>query len=258
MTVIDVRSAAIGTGSDLRHQVWRALGAVLDPELDEPITDLGFVTSCEVAGGTARIRLRLPTAFCSPSFAYLMASDAYDVVQAVPGVERVSVVLDDHSDSAVINAGIAGRLGFAAAFPAETDSELHELRLIFQRKAHQAYVERVCSQMVEQGWAPDDLGRLSLADLPNGGLRDGLLKRRADLGLTDHPTSPVCVDEAGEPWPADELPRRLRFAKAVRVSIDGNAHFCRGLLATRYPGASEAQAPRQHELLTITPVRSER
>ena len=34
----------------LRDAVWRALGTVLDPELDEPITDLDFVASCTVSG----------------------------------------------------------------------------------------------------------------------------------------------------------------------------------------------------------------
>ena len=108
--------------------------------------------------------------------------------------------------------------------------------------------------MIAQDWAVEDLGRLTLADLPSGRLRDGLLKRRADLGLSQHGSAPVCVDEQGVPWPHEQLAQRLRFAKAVRVSIDGNAHFCRGLLATRYPGAAYAQAQRQHELLTITPL----
>jgi hypothetical protein len=31
-----------------------------------------------------------------------------------------------------------------------------------------------------------------------------------------------------------DLAIRLSYARAVRVSIEGNAHFCRGLLATRY------------------------
>ena len=36
----------------------------------------------------------------------------------------------------------------------------------------------------------------------------------------------------------------VRKARSVRISIDGNAHFCRGLLATRYPGAEADQTPR--------------
>ena len=242
---------------------------MVDPELDEPITDLGFVPECTVGpAGEVRVRLRLPTAFCSPSFAYLMASDAHDAVFAVAGVARVTLTLDDHSDSATINAGIAARLGFAQAFPAETDAELHELRKIFQRKAHQAYVERACSAVLAAGWTVETLDRLRLGDLPAGQLRSGLRRRRADLGLDLEDDALVCVDETGTPWPVDELPRRLRFAKAVRVSIDGNAHFCRGLLRTRYPGAAADQRERAQEslpasgagrdLIPLTPVRSAR
>src|SRR5918998_3159257 len=76
--------------------------------------------------------------------------------------------------------GIGAGHGFAEAFPAETSSELFELRLLFRRKAHQAYVERVCSAMVQSGWS-GDLDRLTIADVPAGRLRDGLLRRRADL-----------------------------------------------------------------------------
>ena len=74
----------------------------------------------------------------------------------------------------------------------------------------------------------------------------------ADLALSTADRVRVCVHENGVPWPEAELSRRLRFAKAVRVSLDGNAHFCRGLLATRYPGAEAVQAERHHDLLTLT------
>jgi hypothetical protein len=55
------------------------------------------------------------------------------------------------------------------------------------------------------------------------------------------------VDEFGEPWTPEAIPLKLRFAKAVRISIDGNAHFCRGLLRTRYPDAAADQRARGHE-----------
>ncbi len=41
-----------GRGVTLRAQVYEALGTVYDPELDEPITTLGFVGSCVVIGST--------------------------------------------------------------------------------------------------------------------------------------------------------------------------------------------------------------
>ncbi|WP_292653022.1 iron-sulfur cluster assembly protein [Nocardioides sp.] len=63
-------------------EAYAALHAVVDPELDEPITDLGFVRSLTVSSTAPveiEVHLRLPTSFCSPNFAYLMASDSKDV-----------------------------------------------------------------------------------------------------------------------------------------------------------------------------------
>src|SRR3712207_2076114 len=93
--------------TDLEAEVRAALGTVVDPELDEPIPDLGFVRSVSVDGGAVEVHLRLPTSFCAPNFAYLMASDALDAVRSVPGVGHVVVELDDHSDSEIINRGLA-------------------------------------------------------------------------------------------------------------------------------------------------------
>ena len=64
--------------------MWRALDTVRDPELDEPVTSLGFVSSCTVGDdGAAEVHLRLPTYFCAPNFAFLMVADAFDAVSAV-------------------------------------------------------------------------------------------------------------------------------------------------------------------------------
>jgi hypothetical protein len=61
------------------------------------------------------------------------------------------------------------------------------------------------------------------------------------------------VDDHGLPYQAGEIPLRLRFARSVRLSIDGNAHFCRALLRTRYPDAAQDQSPRQEDSTLITP-----
>jgi hypothetical protein len=42
------------------------------------------------------------------------------------------------------------------------------------------------------------------------------------------------VDTDGNPIPAELLEGHLRFARLTAVSIEGNAGFCRGMLATRY------------------------
>ncbi len=88
----DVRPAGHGvmtatTDTTVVSAALAALTTVRDPELDEPITTLGFVASCAVScDGRAVVRLRLPTYFCAPNFAFLMVADAYDAVTAVPGV----------------------------------------------------------------------------------------------------------------------------------------------------------------------------
>ena len=229
-------------------EVDAALGTVIDPELDEPITDLGFVTQRTVTSRDVAVRLRLPTAFCSPNFAYLMVSDAHDAVSALDWVHDVQIVLQDHHDADRINRGVAAGLGFSGTYPDEAAAELDALRRVFRVKAHTAFIERVCTIIVrDTDWEVEGLGRLRIRDLPAGRPRDGLCRRRLDLGMSCNPDDLVLVDDSGEPWPADRIPLQLRFAKSVRISIDGNAHFCRGLLRTRYPDSAADQSPRAHE-----------
>src|SRR3954464_11292143 len=150
------------------QQVRAALGTVVDPELDEPITDLGFVRSVAVDGPTVEVHLRLPTSFCAPNFAWLMVSDARDAVVALPGAGRVVVELDDHHDSDLINRGLAADAGYRGTFGHEAEESLDELRATFQRKAHTAAMERALT-----GWLRADpartetaVGDLRLGDLP--------------------------------------------------------------------------------------------
>src|SRR6202011_4099592 len=113
------------TAAEVQDAAWAALGTVRDPELDEPVTTLGFVASCTVSrDGQALVRLRLPTYFCAPTFAFLMVADAYDAVTGVPGVLSAEVILEDHFASDAINAGVAARAGFAASFDGEAGAEL--------------------------------------------------------------------------------------------------------------------------------------
>ena len=120
----------------LRSLVLDALGTVYDPELDEPITALGFVGSCVVSGdGDVAVRLRLPTPQCAPNFAFLMAADARSAVLGVAGVRSVSVVLEDHYTGAEINLAVARGEGFGDAFPGETVGSLDALRALFQRRS---------------------------------------------------------------------------------------------------------------------------
>jgi metal-sulfur cluster biosynthetic enzyme len=223
---------------------WAALGTVRDPELDEPVTDLGFVaelaTVVDGEGAVVRARLRLPTYFCAPNFAWLMVADASDALRCVDGVARVDVQLLDHFASAEINEGVAAAAGYASRFGAagepEEDPGLAELRRVFEVKAHRAAQDRLARALAADGVVGEALVRLTLAE---SGRRApeataSLLRRRRAVGLKTGPDAPAIADDEGRPVPVDRLPQWLRLARTTRVSIDGNGALCRGLLGTRY------------------------
>jgi metal-sulfur cluster biosynthetic enzyme len=220
-------------------RVLAALDAVRDPELDEPITSLGFVTSCTIsADGDAEVRLRLPTYFCAPNFAFLMVADAYDAVSAMPRVRTTEVVLEDHFASGAINGGVAARAGFARSFDGEAVGELHELRADFLRKAVLAGTDQVCRPLAAAGTGPLELAVLTLGQVPPSAALERLRQRRAELGLPAGDDAPLLIDPVtGAPLPGDAVPLHLRRARTTRVSIEANAGICRGMLRHRY-GAS--------------------
>jgi metal-sulfur cluster biosynthetic enzyme len=228
-----------------------ALETVRDPELDEPITSLGFVTSCTVSpGGEAQVRLRLPTYFCAPNFAFLMVADAYDAVSALPDVRSTEVVLEDHFASDVINSGVAARAGFAQTFDGEAVGELGQLRADFLRKAVMAGTDQVCRPLLAAGHDQAALLAMTLGEVPPSHVLSRLRERRAELGLPADDAAPLLVDPVtGAAVSADALPLYLRRAKLTRVSIEANSGICRGMLRHRYrdPGQGET-APAEESL----------
>jgi metal-sulfur cluster biosynthetic enzyme len=223
------------TGSGLAEAVRAALGTVRDPELDEPITDLGFVASYAVDDdGVAAVRLRLPTFFCAPNFAWLMVADAYDAVSALPGVTRAEIALVDHFTAEVINSGVAARAGFAASFAGEAQADLDELRAAFVRKAALAGQDRVARPLVDAGRTPEELVATRLGDLPPSPDLDRMRERRAQIGLPYGDDAPLLVHPDGTPVTVDQVPLHLRRARLTRVGIEVNTRTCRDLLAKRY------------------------
>jgi metal-sulfur cluster biosynthetic enzyme len=201
-------------------RVLEALGTVYDPELDEPITTLGFVGSCVVEGGDVSVCLRLPTPQCAPNLAFLMAADAAAALRAVPGVRSVSVVLEDHYTGEEINRAVARGEGFDGAFPGETRGDLRALRELFQRKALLARQSRLRS-------AATTLGELSGADA------ERCRALRQALGIDASDDAPAFVTGHGEPVDATDV-RFWRIASVTALSLETNGGICRDLLKTRY------------------------
>jgi metal-sulfur cluster biosynthetic enzyme len=222
--------------SDTRARVLDALGTVYDPELDEPITQLRFVTSCEVTpDGDVEVRLRLPTPQCAPNFAFLMGADARAAARAVAGVRGVTVILEDHYTGAEINGAIARGEGFKGAFPGETDDdELSSLRELFRRKALVAREGSLCESLLATGMSGEQLAALRVRDLPAGPVTRRCLELRCELGIAITPDAPGFVLADGDPVAAGELARWLRMARLIRTSLEANGGICRGLFAARH------------------------
>jgi metal-sulfur cluster biosynthetic enzyme len=219
----------------VQAQVIAALDSVFDPELDEPITALGFVSSCVVSGsGDVDLRLHLPTPQCAPNFAYLMVADAREAVRALPGAGTVTVTLDDHYTAREINAAVAGDTGFDGAFPGETDGELGALRDLFRRKSLLARQGRVCAGLLAQGHRAEDVVALRLADVPDSVDARRAVALRRELGLPCDAESPAVVAGDGTPIPAEGLRMWLRRAQLVGTSLESNGGLCRSLLAVRH------------------------
>jgi len=227
-------------------RVLSALGEVRDPELDEPITALGFVASCDVsADGHAEVHLRLPTYFCAPNFAYLMVADAYDAVSMLDGVRHTEVVLDDHFAADAINGGVAARAGFVRSFAGEAVGELDNLRVDFLRKAVMAGTDQVCRPLVDAGATPSDLARLTVGAVPPSPALDRLRRRRSELGLPGGDDAPLLVEpRSGAPIAPEEVPLHLRIARVTRTSLDANTGICRGMLRHRYSTDGQGEEDR--------------
>jgi metal-sulfur cluster biosynthetic enzyme len=225
------------------ESVLRALDGVIDPELDEPITQLRFVSSCEVTpDGDVSVRLRLPTPQCAPNFAFLMAADARSAVRRLPGVRRVSVTLEDHYTGEEINAALERGDGFTGAFPGETDDdELARLRELFLRKALVARQATICEGLLSGGATFEELVGRRVRDLPDTPEARRCLELRAQLGIADDPESPAFVAGDGTPLTAGSIVRWLRMARLIRTSLEANGGICRSLLQFRYDLVDEPE-----------------
>jgi metal-sulfur cluster biosynthetic enzyme len=215
-------------------EVLGALEGVRDPELDQNLVELGFVTDVAVDGADVAVRLRLPTFYCAPNFAFLMVADARRVVEALPGVDVARIALEDHFTAEEINQAVGREAGFTEAFPGQATAELDDLRILFQRKALTARQGRLGEGLVAAGRTEADLAAMRLSELPSGPDAERCMQLRAELGLDSDPDGPAFVTGDGTVLGAAEMPRFLRFARLVARSLEGNTHLCRGLLKTRY------------------------
>lgn len=223
------------------------LSHVLDPELDEPITELGFVRSATLYEGEAVVELQLPTGWCAVNFAFLMAEDVRAALLAAPGVREATVRLGDHCAAAQIEAAVNGGVAFAQAFPGEGGGDLAALRELFRRKGFLARQFRLVEALRNSGCSFANIAALTLAEASTikagaaGSALRRYMERRAELGLDCRPAAPLMIDPGGKPLAAQQLEDHYRMTRTVRVAMEANGALCRAVLAARDRNAGQEQ-----------------
>jgi metal-sulfur cluster biosynthetic enzyme len=227
------------TAVDRKAEVWGRLQTVTDPELDEPVTELEFVTRADVdAANCVHIEFRLPTYWCAANFSFLMADDMRNAVKALPWVADVSIVLGEHMYADKINAGLARGLTFQETFGAEADGDLDELRRTFLLKAFQRRQAALLAHLIEAGHDAARLVEMTLDELidlevddAGARLRTRYLERRP---IVADATSRAFAGVDGDPLQAETLSTYVRKLRRVDINAEFNSALCRGLLHARF------------------------
>lgn len=221
-------------------EVWAQLGLVTDPELDEPVTELSFITSVAIEDDRVDIGFRLPTYWCAANFAFLMADDMRRAVSVLPWVRAVTVRLGEHMYADKINAGLRAGRSFRDTFGTEASEDLAELRRTFARKSFERRQERLLSALQNVGHGAALLVAMTVAELralaSEGELASLVaryLQRRGEAGVFDD-ASLAFVDALGRTLSAASLGQHLRRLRSVTVNMEFNGALCRGLLAARF------------------------
>jgi metal-sulfur cluster biosynthetic enzyme len=241
--------------SELRRRaVMAALESVLDPELDESVTAMGFIESVMVDGGEVQVTFRLPTFWCSANFAFLMATDMRRAVGRLSFVERTIIRLVDHFAASKINRGVAAGLGFSAVFAGEAETDLDEIRRAFRERAFLGRQEKLL-RLCAARWGVEAALRTKMIDLESLAQDEDEAVRAAAgryiaIRSLDAPTGPEAmafVKLDGTPIEAVDYPSHLRMIRRVRGAAEANAEMCRIYLQSRISHPVEGCGPEHRE-----------
>ena len=240
--------AKVRDGDPRLDEIWGQLATVTDPELDEPVTELGFVEDVTITDDDGvEVDFRLPTYWCAVNFAFLMVDDIRLAVEAVPWVTRVVPRLHDHMHADAINSGVEHGRSFKQAFgDLAADEPLDALRHKFRVKAFQRRQEAVLRALRAEG--RDDaaivamdrgtLERIPIEDPLGAEQRPRYLQILGEFGYAGTAHGPAFVTPEGAPLTLAGLQAYLQDLRGVRINMEFNGAICRGLLSTRYKEAN--------------------
>ncbi|MDK1389439.1 iron-sulfur cluster assembly protein [Sinorhizobium sp. 8-89] len=229
---------------DRRGELWARLAQVNDPELDEPVTEMGFVERAEVLqSGSVEVDFRLPTYWCSPNFAFLMLDGIREALDALTWAPAYTIRLHDHMFAEEINRGIAAGKSFSLIFDELSgDHDVETLRITFRMKAFKRRQEAVLLGLRRQGLTDREILSMDLSSLDTarvGGEETEVQKvRYREAVMQRWPGrrggDPAFVTWEGETIPSEALGAYLAGLRTLRINMEFNGALCRGLKTTRY------------------------
>ena len=246
-----------------RSVVEDRLDRVTDPELDRSIVELEYVDGIEIDGGEVSVTFTLPTAWCSPAFAWMMASDARDELAALEAVSDVTVRLDDHMHADQVNEGVNGRVAFEEVFE-DADDDIEAVRRTLDEKARIARQYRAVEALLDGGLKPAQIVRLTREDVvfdPEGDrdrdrdrarirIDDALsvcvrgepirryLEKATALGVATS-TDVLFTTPEGDPISRGEFETVHRRGRLAETNMSGQGHVCANLGEARIGGPSD-------------------
>lgn len=232
-----------------RTELWSRLAQVNDPELDEPVTEMGFIEAADVLpDGSVKVDFRLPTYWCSPNFAFLMLDGIRRALEHLSWSPSYGVRLHDHLFADQVNRGVEAGKPFGQIFrELAGDGDLQALQRQFRMKAFRRRQEAVLVDLRRQGLSDRDIVDMDLitfdatpvigpeAARQKPRYREALVERWPDRGSG----SPAFVTWDGGTIPPDHLDHYVATLRAVRINMEFSGALCRGLKRTRYMELSD-------------------
>jgi len=231
------------------------LDRVHDPELDRSIVELQYVEEIDIDGDAVTVTFVLPTAWCSPAFAWMMATGIRDEVESLSGVADVTVHLPDHMHGEEITTGVNQGLSFETVFD-DAEDGIETVRRKLDEKARFARQYDAIRALRDAGLDPEQIVALTLEDIdldfrpetaavsiqdgtltvtvPREPLSEYLTKAKA-TGLVAESGDRLFADRDGDPLDPDPeaFQATLDDTRLAVSNIEGQATICASLHESR-------------------------
>lgn len=236
------------------------LDRVEDPELARSIVELDYIDTIDIDAGDVLVQFTLPTAWCSPAFAWMMATDARDEVESLEWVTSARIVLHDHMHEEGITNGVNERKTFGETFP-DADGGVTEVRAALADKARVSTQRAAIDVLLESGVSKEQVVTLTRSDITlaektahvsvNGlsivvdkePLRE-YLDRASESGHVTAPGDRLFLTPEGEPIPVARLGVVQKRSRLAGVNMGGQGAVCDALHRARHgpDGPGEADS----------------